>query len=71
MASLIKVKLCELDKTQVDLLKELRKRGYKKLSPSELSRLIRGVSVSPRTEAIKKLIDEILDEWETEQDKSV
>lgn len=61
----IKMKLLELNKKQVDLLNEIRKRGYPKLDPSILSKYINGRAVTPQAKAVLALCEEILTEWST------
>ena len=61
----IKIRLLQLEKKQVDLLEELRKRGYPKLYASQLSRYISGADVSPQAEAVMETTKEILSEWES------
>lgn len=60
----IKIKLLELGKKQVDLLDEVRKRGYPKLDPSVLSRYINGREIAPQAKAVLALCEDILSEWE-------
>lgn len=67
MGNGIKITLLELGKKQVDLLDELRKRGYKRLHPSQLSEYINGRQNSPQAYVVKDLIYKILDEWKAER----
>ncbi len=60
----IKIKLLELNKKQVDLLDEIRKRGYPKLDPSVLSRYINGRDVTPQAKAVLSICEDVLNEWE-------
>lgn len=62
----IKAKLFELGKKQVDLLEELRKRGYAKLQPPELSTFINKRTTTPKANEVLELCCEILSEWEKE-----
>lgn len=61
----IKIKLLELNKKQVDLLNEVRKRGYPKLDPSVLSKYINGRAVTPQSKIVLALCENILAEWST------
>lgn len=67
MAKDIKIKLLRIDKKQVDLLNEIRKRGYPTLSPQSLSSYISGYLVSPQADAVLKIARDILKEWENEK----
>lgn len=62
----IKIKLLELNKKQVDLLNEVRKRGYPKLDPSVLSKYINGRAITPQAKAVLALCKNILAEWSAE-----
>lgn len=65
MSAEIKIRLLQLNKKQIDLLFELRKRGYPKMSEPTLSKYISGASVTPQAEEVRGIIDTILDEWES------
>ena len=67
MGNQVKVKLLELEKKQVDLLKELRKRGYPRLQQPQLSSYINGAVITPQSQAVMRIVDDILDEWENEE----
>lgn len=67
MGTMIKILLIELGKKQVDLLKELKKRGYKNLYSSQLSNYINGVENTPQAESVLAAVHEILDEWKKER----
>lgn len=64
----IPVRLATLRKKQVDLLREIKRRGipgpYKSLRTDELSRFVTGVSDPPKSDAILEMCDAILTEWE-------
>ena len=60
----IKIKLLELGKKQVDLLDEVRKRGYPKLDPATLSKYINAHSITPQAKTVLAICDDILNEWE-------
>lgn len=61
----IKIRLLELNKKQVDLLEEIRKRGYSHLDPSVLSKYINGRAVTPQAKSVLALCEDILTEWST------
>ena len=67
MGNSVKIRLAKINKKQVDLLKEIRKRGFKNLQPPALSTYINGNSTAPQSEAVMKLVYEILSKWEKEQ----
>ena len=62
--TLIKIKLFEVKKKQVDLLRELWNRGYPRMSASLLSRYINGLERGPQAGAVLKVCDDIIREWE-------
>lgn len=62
MSKVIKMKLLELDKKQVDFIPELRKRGIN-TNTGELSTSINGKLNTPKGERIRKECLYILDEW--------
>ncbi len=66
----IKVRLAMLGKTQVELLNEIRKRGFKKLTPQALSSYITGRDTTPQSEVVLKIARDILKEWEVKHDDS-
>ena len=59
----IKIRLLELNKRQVDLLHELRKRGCI-IQPSELSAFICGKLTTAKAETVLAMCEDILKEWE-------
>jgi hypothetical protein len=61
----IKINLLKVGKTQMDLLKEVRRRGYLKLSQPALNAYINGSIITPQAEAVLKICEQILKEWET------
>lgn len=67
MGTNIKIKLLELGKRQTDLLYELRKRGFPKLTEQTLSKYINHVAVNPQAQQVREEIYCILDEWEKER----
>ena len=68
MANMVKVRLAQLGKKQVDLLVALRERGFINLSPALLSTYVNGMSMAPQAQAVVKASDKILGEWEREQE---
>lgn len=64
MGNPTKVRLAQLGKKQVDLLEELRARGFKTLADSTLCKIINGRMESPQADAVKGAIDMILSDWE-------
>lgn len=66
MPNLIKMKLLEVNKKQVDLVFELRKRGYTNISQSYLSNIINDREQTASAQTVKDLIYQILDEWGSE-----
>ena len=59
----IKIELLKLGKRQVDLLEEIRKRGFVRLYPCQLSDYIGGRNVSPQAKTVLLLCEQIIDEW--------
>lgn len=59
----IKIRLLKLNKTQVQLLEELSKRGINTYAP-QLSNAILGVNRSPAAEQIVEMCNDIIKEWE-------
>lgn len=62
----IKVRLAILGKMQKDLLDEVRKRGFPKMTASRFSAFLRRHDVGPTSEKVMNLVYDILDEWEKE-----
>ena len=56
----IKIRLLKVGKKQVDLLEELRKRGYPKLYDTQLSKYLSGRDKSPQALAVIKIADEVV-----------
>lgn len=63
MSKLIKMKLLDLGRKQVDLMAELERRGIT-TSPPELSNSINGNLNTPKGSRIRQECLYILDEWE-------
>lgn len=64
----IKVRLAEINRKQVDLIPELRKRDII-TNPSELSNVLKGIMQTPKAEKILSAVNEIVTEWEREHRK--
>lgn len=63
----IKIKLLELNKKQVDLLAEIRKRGYPNLAASQLNVYINHPDHTAQCTAVLKLVHYILEMWAKER----
>lgn len=61
----IKSRLAEINRKQVDLIAELRKRDIM-TNPSELSNVLKGILQTPKAERILSAANEIVTEWENE-----
>ena len=64
----IKNRLDTLGKSQVWLLKELRKRGVT-TQPPQLSNIINGIYTYPKAQLVGKVCDEIIKEAENDANK--
>lgn len=64
MGKEIKVRLMSLGRKQMDLLVEIRKRGYPRLQQPQLNAYINGAVTTPQSLVVMQLVDEILTEWE-------
>jgi hypothetical protein len=60
----IKVRLLQVGKKQVDLVSELRKRGFTGVQAPQVSAVINGHDTSPRGNEVREAIGEILTKWE-------
>ncbi len=58
------VALAQLGMKQVDLLYEIQRRGYPRLNQQQLSAYARGTVVGPQADAVLKLGEQIISEWE-------
>lgn len=65
MGNTTKVRLAMLGKKQVDVLSEVRKRGYSNLEVSQLNAYINERNTTPQAKAVMKIVDDVLDEWES------
>lgn len=63
MVNPVKVRLCQLGRTQRELLDEIRARHIR-CSRSELSETLTGALVSPKATMLRNVADSILTEWE-------
>lgn len=62
----IKMRLLQVGKKQVDLIHELRKRGYTGIEAPLVSSVISGRNSYPKGLEIREAIGDILSEWEAE-----
>lgn len=62
----IKIELLKLEKRQVDLVNELKKRGIT-TTPQEMSSALRGLP-RPKFEQIRKESEKIIEEWQKARD---
>lgn len=69
MNKYIKIKLIELGKKQVDLLDEIRKRGYPGLADTQLSRYINSRERTAQAEAVLDICRQIIDDWENKEER--
>lgn len=60
----IKVRLAQLDKKQTDLLDEVRKEGYPRLTQTAFCAYINGRIGGPQAEVVLEIARGILDIWE-------
>lgn len=58
-----KVRLCQLGRTQRELLDAIRARSIR-CSRSELSEALTGAQISPKATMLRDVADNILTEWE-------
>lgn len=65
----IKARLTAIDRKQVELIAELRKRDIT-TNPSELSNVLKGALQTPKAERILSAANEIVTEWEQEHRKT-
>ena len=66
MENLVKIRLLNLGKKQVDLLKVIRSKGYSNLQPPRLSSYINGANTTPQAQAVMKIVYETLEQWEAD-----
>ena len=66
----IKDRLDSLGKSQVWLLKELRKRGIN-TQPPQLSNIINGIYTYPKAQLVGQTCDEIIKEAESDANNSI
>lgn len=64
LISEFKIRMIKLGKRNVDLLEEVRKRGYPKLYQQQLSAYICRREFGPQAKAVLALIEDIITEWE-------
>ena len=63
----IKIDLLKLGKKQIDLLAEVRRRGYPKMYESQLSLYLSGRDRSPQGAEVIKLCKDIINDWKSKQ----
>lgn len=68
MGNHVKVRLAELEKKQKDLLEVIRTKGYPRLQQPQLNAYINGAVTTPQSQAVMRIVDEILDEWKRQMD---
>lgn len=61
------VRLARLGRKQVDVISELRNRGFR-VTPAEFSFFKNGRVTTPKSETVLKAADEIVSQWEAERD---
>lgn len=61
----IKVRLAVLGKTQVDLLKAVRKKGFETLSYGMFSSYVNEMRIQPKGERVLAACEEVLAQWES------
>ena len=62
----ILVRLAQLHKKQVDVIRELKKRGII-VYPAEFSNFVNGVMHPPKSDLVLSEADKILTEWEKQK----
>ncbi len=67
MKTKIKLRLVTLDRKQVEFIPILRERYHEKMTSVELSRIIGGMQEGNKAKRVLEEVDEILTEWEKEQ----
>jgi len=60
----IKIRLLTLGRKQVELLDEIRKRGYPGLATTQLYTYINHPGEAPQCVAVLKIVEDVLTEWE-------
>lgn len=62
----LKIELVKLGKRQIDLVSELRERGYK-INPPDISAYISGYIVTPKSQEVLKECERIIEKWKVEE----
>lgn len=70
MANIFRARLGLVDKKQVELLAEVKKRGFSNLDPHLFSCYANGHSDTPQAKAVIAVANRILDEWERQNNQS-
>ena len=63
----LKIELLKLGKKQIDLLDEVRKRGYPNLYETQLSLYLSGRDRSPQGKAVRKVCEEVILLWQLDK----
>lgn len=66
MSNIVRPRLALLGKTQVELLSEVRKRGFTNLTTSQFSKYVNGHECTPQARAVMQVAFKVLDEWENQ-----
>ena len=64
MTNVVRPRLGMLGKTQVELLAEVKKRGFVNLNPQQFSTYVNGHSNTPQAKAVMAVAYEVIEEWE-------
>ena len=67
MGNMIKARLLNLGKKQVDLLEVIRKKGYANLQPPQRSAYINGSNTTPQAQAVLQIVYDTLEMWEKQK----
>lgn len=67
----IKSRLIALGKRVIDLAPELEKRGISNITPAELSNALNGRNKADKASKIVEISNEIVSEWEKEQNNAL
>lgn len=67
MGNMIKARVLNLGKKQVDLLEVIRKKGYANLQPPQLSAYINGSNTTPQAQAVLQIVYDTLEMWEKQK----
>lgn len=62
----LKIELVKLGKRQIDLISELRERGYK-INPPDISAYLSGYIVTPKSQEVLKECENIIEGWKADE----